>query len=274
MRSEIEELLKDFYTVSGMDISVVDKDFHTLSLTRSPGASLCSLIHKDPTSTDVCKASDIERLTYVKQTKKPLLYTCPYGITEAIAPIVNNDEVIGYVISAFGIVQGNEDEVYSTCSSLKGLERESLDECIKNERMLTEAEANAYFNIIKMLADYVSRDESMLFGEMSIGMLIKRYIRNNLDQKLTLKGIARNLHCSTVTLTEHFKDEFGITINEYVTKKRMELSERLLLSTEKTLREVAYLCGFVDVEYFSRTFKKHHGISPASWRRERKTGEC
>lgn len=274
MRSDIEELLRDFYTVSGMDISVVDKDFHTLSLTRSPGASLCSLIHRDPGATDVCKASDIERLTYVKQNKKPLLYTCPYGITEAIAPIISNDEPIGYVISALGVVRGNENSVKGYCASLKCVDDESLEECIKNERMLSEAEANAYFNIIKMLADYISRDESLLFGEMSIGVLIKRYIRNNLDQKLTLKGIARNLHCSTVTLTEHFKDEFGITINEYITKKRMELAERLLLSTEKTLREVAYLCGFIDVEYFSRTFKKHHGISPASWRRERKTGEC
>ena len=257
-----------------MDISVVDKDFHTLSLTRSPGTSLCSLIHRDPTSTDVCKASDIERLTYVKQNKNAILYTCPYGITEAIAPIISNDEVIGYVISALGIVRGNEKAVYTSSASLRGVEKESLDTCINNERMLTEEESNAYFNIIKMLADYISRDESLLFGEMSIGMLIKRYIRNNLDQKLTLKGIARNLHCSTVTLTEHFKAEFGITINEYITKKRMELSERLLLSTEKPLRDIAYLCGFIDVEYFSRTFKKHHGVSPACWRRERKTEEC
>jgi AraC-like DNA-binding protein len=48
----------------------------------------------------------------------------------------------------------------------------------------------------------------------------------------------------------------------------MQLAEKLLLTTNKPLREIAALCGFSDVEYFSRTFKKHHSISPAAWRRE------
>jgi AraC family transcriptional regulator len=53
---------------------------------------------------------------------------------------------------------------------------------------------------------------------------------------------------------------------EYVTKKRIALSERLLVSTDHNLRTVASDCGFADVEYFSRTFKKIKGISPAAWR--------
>ena len=49
---------------------------------------------------------------------------------------------------------------------------------------------------------------------------------------------------------------------------RMDLAEKLLLTTDKNLREVASTVGFADVEYFSRTFKKHHGESPAAWRRK------
>jgi AraC-like DNA-binding protein len=123
--------------------------------------------------------------------------------------------------------------------------------------------------MMKVLAEYIANDDTLLGDYESIGQLIKRYVKNNLARKLTLNEIARNLHCSTVTLTEHFKREFGITINEYITKKRMSLAEKLLLSTDKPLREVAALCGFPDVEYFSRTFKKFHDISPASWRREK-----
>ena len=95
-------------------------------------------------------------------------------------------------------------------------------------------------------------------------------MKKNLSSKITLNDIARALHCSTVTLTEHFKAEFGITIMEYVTKKRMELAERLLLTTDEPLREVAGLSGFSDVEYFSRTFKRFYGTSPAAWRKEEK----
>ena len=51
---------------------------------------------------------------------------------------------------------------------------------------------------------------------------------------------------------------------------QMQLAEKLLISTDEPLREVAQASGFADVEYFSRTFKKHHGVSPAAWRKANK----
>lgn len=271
-RGNIEEILKDFHTVSGMDISVVDSDFHTLSLTRSPQATLCTAIHRDPKSIDICKSSDIERLTRAKSDAQPVLYTCPFGITEAIVPIIRDDATIGYIISALGIERGHEEEVMRACGTCHAISTDNLAEQIERARRLSADEMRAYFNMMKMLAEYISDDDSLIEGYKSIGQLTKRYIKSNLTRKLTLKDIARNLHCSTVTLTEHFKAEFGITINEYITRKRMELAERLLLTTDKPLREIASASGFSDVEYFSRTFKKHHTESPAAWRRKKGDG--
>jgi AraC-like DNA-binding protein len=73
-----------------------------------------------------------------------------------------------------------------------------------------------------------------------------------------------------VTLTEHFKKAFGITIMQYVQQRRMALAEQMLLGSNASINEIAVACGFADVEYFSRTFKNIHGISPNRWRRERK----
>ena len=263
-KANLDEILRDFCTVSGMDISVVDSDFHTLSLTRGAGTALCTAIHRDPKSIDVCKASDIERLSAARLDGAPVLYTCPFGITEAIVPIIRDDEAVGYIISALGIESGAESSVLSATDGNGEMLR-----LVEESRKLTRAELTAYFNMMKMLADYISDDDSLLCTNRSIGQLIKKHVKNNLANKLTLKNIARNLHCSTVTLTEHFKAEFGITINEYITKKRMELAERLMLTSDKPLREIAADVGFSDVEYFSRTFKKHHGESPAAWRRKK-----
>ena len=268
-KSDIKAILSDFYLVSGMDISVVDRDFHTLSLTRSPKATLCTAIHRNPKSIDICKSSDIERLTFAKKSSQPILYTCPFGITEAIVPIIKNDEPIGYIISALGIKKGNESAVYELCSSCQ-CDHQDISVYIDQARKLTDEEMIAYFNMMKMLAQYVSSDDSLTDKDQTIAQLIRQYIKNNLSQKLTLKDIARHLHCSTVTLTEHFKREFGITINEYISLKRMQAAERLLLTTDRPLRDVAAMVGFSDVEYFSRTFKKHHNESPATWRRKNK----
>ena len=267
-RADLEKILRDFHTVSGMDISVVDRDFHTLSLTRSPAATLCSAIHADPNAIDICKASDIERLSQAKTSCAPILYTCPFGITEVIVPIIREDTPIAYIISALGIEKGKEDEVLQISSSGHKDNEERLKSLIYNSKSYTKEELDAYFNMIKMLANYILGDDALTDENASIAPLTRRYIKNNLSKKLTLKDIARNLHCSTVTLTEHFKSEYGMTINEYITKKRMQLAEKLLLTTAKPLRDIATLSGFSDVEYFSRTFKKYHSISPAAWRRE------
>ncbi len=268
-KTNIEEILRDFHTVSGMDISVVDCDFHTLSLSKCENETVCTALHRDVRAIDMCKGSDIERLSAVKQNLQPLLYTCPFGITEAIVPIVRDGELVGYIMSALGIEKSNEDEVIKLSTSKINTDKAHLCKQIQSARKLTAAEINAYFNMMKVLAEYIANDDTMISHYESIGQLIKRYVKNNLTRKLTLNDIARNLHCSTVTLTEHFKREFSITINEYITKKRMELAEKILLTTDKPLREIATLTGFADVEYFSRTFKKYHEISPALWRREK-----
>ena len=268
-KANIEEILRDFHTVSGMDISVINCDFHTLSLSKCEYETICTVLHRDIRAIDVCKASDIERLTAVKQSLEPILYTCPFGITEAIVPIVRDNELIGYIMSALGIEKTREDEVVRLACHCDESHSLLIKDRVQKSRKLTADEMKAYFNMMKVLAKYIANDDTLISNYESIGQLIKRYVKNNLTRKLTLNDIARNLHCSTVTLTEHFKREFGITINEYITKKRMEFAEKLLLSTDKPLREIASMTGFADVEYFSRTFKKHHEISPASWRREK-----
>ena len=262
LRINTDDLLNAFYTVTGINVSVLDRDFHTLSMIRKPAAPLCTEIHRDPKTVDVCKASDVEHLSAVKRKLSPLLYTCPFGLTEAIVPILRDDTPIGYLIASLGVERGKELDAakHLPHRSTEGASEEPL-------KTHSREELEAVFRLLQTLADYLSEDESLGGGERSIGVLTKRYIKNNLAQKLTLRDIAKSLHCSTVTLTEHFRTEFGITINEYITKKRMELSEKLLLTTETPLREIASSCGFSDVEYFSRTFKRYHGESPARWRR-------
>ncbi len=267
--NSLERLLFDFYTVSGMETSVLDSNFHTVAMTKSKSINFCSLIHRAEGASNSCKASDIRRLGEARANPKPLLYTCPYGITEVIIPIIRDEEVIAYIFSALGINTDklSDEDIISAAEPFSGrFSNVKLLESVAAIRHLGESELSSHFTMLKLLAEHISNDGTLFLGSESIGRLVKNYIKSNLTEKITLNDIAGTLHCSTVTLTEHFKNEFGITVMEYVTKKRMQLSERLLIMTKAPLREIAALSGFADVEYFSRTFKKFHGISPAAWR--------
>ena len=108
---------------------------------------------------------------------------------------------------------------------------------------------------------------------MTIGQLTKGYVKENLDKKITLSDISWHLHCSTVTITEHFKREYGITVMEYVMHKRMRKAEQMLYNSELPIKDISEACGFPNMEYFSRSFKSVHGMSPRAWRQEKLKGE-
>ncbi len=273
-KNSLDKLLYDYFLISGMETSVLDADFHTVAMARHKGKNFCSVIQRAEGAGNVCKSSDIEKLCLVRNTGEPLVYTCPYGITEAIVPIIRADNVIAYIISSMGInTDIISDDGIISCAELfsQSFSRCGLLPYVEAVKHMRTNEIDAYLTVLKLLSEHIAADETLFFRTESLGNLIKNYVKNNLSEKLTLNDIAINLHCSTVTLTEHFKAEFGITIMEYVTRKRMQLSEKLLITTDMPLREVASLAGFADVEYFSRTFKKFHGISPAAWRRNEKT---
>ena len=248
-KAALDKLLADFYTVTNMEISVLDSNMHTVSQAKRPGKSLCADIQRADGAVKICKASDIEKLLLARDSTAPIVYTCPFGITEAIVPVVRDESVIAYVFSAMGLREGDEPRMNDTTAT------------VSSEKI------EAVLSMMKLLAEHLSVDETLIEGDDSIGALTKYYVRKNLSRKITLSDIALYLHCSTVSVTEHFKREFGVSVMEYVTRKRMELAEELLLATDAPLREIGERVGFCDVEYFSRTFKRHYNISPGAYRK-------
>lgn len=272
-KARLDKITADFCLISGMEASILNSDFHSVSIGRSSGVSLCSLIHRFGATAEICRASDKQRLAEAS-SGNAITYTCPFGITEAIIPVVRSDSIIAYIISAMGIPEGGEEALRALITEkIPDIDITELDRTISLARRITDREREAYFSMLCMIAEHIAADATQTDDGESIGTLIKYYVKNNLQNKITLTEISRNLHLSTVTLTEHFKSEFGITIMEYVTKKRMDLSEKLLLTTDARLGEIAQAVGFADVEYFSRTFKRFHGISPAAWRKLDRSGE-
>ena len=100
---------------------------------------------------------------------------------------------------------------------------------------------------------------------------IKNYIRGNLGEKLSLEKIA-----SVVGYTPNYCDylfykETGESIIRYAIRERITEAKRLLIEGILSLTEIAYKVGFEDYNYFSRTFKKHEGVSPSAFRIIKKT---
>ena len=82
-----------------------------------------------------------------------------------------------------------------------------------------------------------------------------------LDRAVEIYGISRRRFCDL------FKAAYSVTPNRYLTLKKIELAKSLLAGGELTVEETGELCGFSDVYYFSKTFKKETGLTPTDYKK-------
>jgi len=87
---------------------------------------------------------------------------------------------------------------------------------------------------------------------------------------LTTQDLADQFHVSKSKLEKDFKRCTGRTIHNFRLLIQLQTARMQLLTTKKTLLQIAYECGFTDESHFIRTFRKQYGITPGACRRNYK----
>ncbi len=98
------------------------------------------------------------------------------------------------------------------------------------------------------------------------------YINQYLDQSFSIKDIAAKSDISASHLRRLFRQENGISLGEYVSRRRLASAQRLLADTSMKIEEVAISCGYDSIYTFSRFFKNSTGQTPTAFRRIHKGG--
>ena len=94
------------------------------------------------------------------------------------------------------------------------------------------------------------------------------YIKNNLTSELDLKTLSDAAKFTPTYFHKLFKASTGETLHDFVENQRIKKSLSLLISTDMTLTEIAYECGFSSQSYFSYAFKRKMGITPRAYVKE------
>ena len=91
------------------------------------------------------------------------------------------------------------------------------------------------------------------------------YINEHLAEELTLESLSERAKFSPIYFHKLFKASTGKNLHEYVEEQRLRKAIDLLLSTEMTLAQIAYECGFSSQSYFSYAFKKKMKMTPREY---------
>lgn len=103
---------------------------------------------------------------------------------------------------------------------------------------------------------------------------VKRIIADvfsqNVKYHLKLKFstlLAESLHMNYDSISELFSASEGITLERYIITRRIEKVKELLVYTDFTLTDIAYLTGFSSINHLSRQFKEFSGLSPSHFKK-------
>lgn len=98
--------------------------------------------------------------------------------------------------------------------------------------------------------------------------LLEEYIDAYLSQNITLPELANLFQFSVLHFKRLFRTTYGIAPYRYVLHQRVERAKELLHhGSQKSLHDIAGMCGFANQSHFSRHFKEIVGVSPGHFRR-------
>lgn len=95
---------------------------------------------------------------------------------------------------------------------------------------------------------------------------VLHYIQENISGKIVVDDLSRKAYLSRNEFFKWFREQFGITPVEYINRERIKLAKQLLSDKRYSTADISAQCGFNDVNYFVRIFKKIEGITPGAYR--------
>lgn len=267
---ELEEIMKSFYTLSGLRFVLFDTEFKEIMAYPKENCEFCSLMKSNPKTRRKCKLADRRFFKKCEMQNSLLIYKCHAGLVEAVTPLHENEEKIGYLM--FGQITDIEDKsnIYNkinTYAEKYDFLEKDLNKGIEAIPFKTQEEIQAAAKIMEACTSYMIYKELITPENNKIFKAAKDYIENHLGDDISTEQLCQELQIGRTKLYEIFKSELKMGISKYILRRRMHRAKKLLKTTDLPISEIAYSVGFSDYNYFSRVYKKTYGKSPKHYRK-------
>lgn len=126
--------------------------------------------------------------------------------------------------------------------------------------------------IIKLIGDIVSFQKQVKFIGKPIEKKIeeaKAYIIENAHQQIDVKELSEELNLGYSYFRQSFKSHTGFSPHQYYLNEKINKARQLIVSTDFSMKEIAYQLNFESIFYFSKLFKQKTGLNPTDLRQHK-----
>ena len=161
--------------------------------------------------------------------------------------------MLGFIVGLSKRWYSYTGDYYNVMSSiLEANSEEDLFEC-----------AYKYLNeiVIQISSDNQNKEKNLV-------KIAEDFIEENYAEDITLDDIAKEVNLSANYFSRIFKECTGVNFSDRLLSYRMEKAKQILRETNYSIKDVAFMVGYYDPNYFTKLFKKYTGITSREYRRK------
>lgn len=258
---------------------------HTLSPFINHTSPYCMYVKGNKKCMRDCLDMIPKMLNKCRETHQSFSGFCHAGMYEYVIPIIQKDNILGAI--TFGCYASNSTPEYKNFHSLAqkhpDLNASLLSQLYQKEPKTPAKEDMATILLsLEFIASYLASFDNRYSTTEDTAKLVSQskdkeedlfiqhaltYIKMHLTENIRIEDIAQYCNYSTSYVSRNFNKTVGMNISTYINKLRIEISKSYLITSDKTIAEIAEIVGFEDLSYYSRVFSSLLGIPPTEFRR-------
>jgi len=150
--------------------------------------------------------------------------------------------------------------IYDNSSSL-------IQNIVKNKQRMLCDRVESRGIIYQLIARFLKEARTKVEVNDSRVLKSLAYIRKNINQPLNVEMLAEIACVSKDHFIRLFKKETGVTPIQYITQKKIEKAQLLLITEDLSVKEISFMLAYEDHSYFNKLFRKHTGVTPQEYRK-------
>ena len=236
--------------------------------------AFCAMMARRSASCAACLRVQ-ERLADAAANESATL-KCHFGMSESAVPVKIGNQTIGFLATGQILTQEPTDaqlaKVEQTIAALGvQVNTEEALEAYKHTKVMPRVQFASATRLLEIFAEELGEKSNQLAvreanAEPAAVVRAKAYIRENLQEDITLTQVAKAACTSTFYICKLFKKHTGVNLTEYISRLRVECAKELLQNPQARISEIAYEVGFQSLTHFNRVFRALVGEAPSTYR--------
>ena len=269
---KLQKVMSDFYTCTKITITLFDRNLNCIT---DVGAwqPYCLAIGDNPELLSKCSGCNRDNCSKALNQRGMWMYTCHAGVAEVVTPIFQNDTLIAYLmIGKFRDAEGqySSADMVIEAAEKYGLDKNKMLESYYKLPVLDKKCIDSAISLLEILIYYITSEKFFHYDQSVQFASIDNYIEEHICEKITVEEISNNFRIPRHLLYAKFEYESGVSIQEYIIKKRIRKAQHLLSTTNLSVSQISAKVGYAEYNYFFRIFKERTGLTPLQYRKQTK----